>query len=148
MADILHRISIDAAPERVHELITSPDGIERWWTGHTVGGEGGGGRKLEFFFGGSDPAAVAEVTEDGPDRIVWHFIDGPPDWLDTDVTFTVRPTEEGNTTLLFSHARWRDPNEFMANCSSEWAAYLIGLKAGLEGGSFTPFPAGQVSRWS
>lgn len=35
----------------------------------------------------------------------------------------------------------------MANCSSEWDSYLIGLMVGVECGTFTPYPAGQVSRW-
>jgi len=144
MADILHRLSIDAPPERVYELIATPAGIERWWTGHTVDGDGD---KLSFSFGGPSPAACVKVTENTPEQIVWHVVEGPPDWLGTDITFILRPTGEG-TTLLFSHHGWREPDEFMANCSSEWASYLIGLKAGVEGRSFTPFPSGQVSRWA
>lgn len=147
MADILHRLSIDAAPARVRELVATPTGIEQWWTGHSVGGEAGVGGTMQMFFGGPEAAVVVKVVEDTPDRIAWHIVDGPPDWLDTDITFTFRPTDSGGTTLLFCHTRWRDPGEFMANCSSEWASYLIGLKAGLEGGNLTPFPIGQVSRW-
>jgi uncharacterized protein YndB with AHSA1/START domain len=146
MTDILHRLSIDAPPERVHELVASPAGIQRWWTGHTVGSDGGAGGRLLFSFGGPDPAAVVEVTENTPEQVVWHVLEGPPDWIGTDITFTFRPTDEG-TTLLFAHGGWREPSEFMANCSSEWASYLIGLKVGVEGGTFTPYPAGQVSRW-
>lgn len=147
MADILHRLSIDAPPGRVRELVATPAGIERWWTGHTVGGRGGAGGKLLMFFGGTDPAAVVEVAEDTPERIVWHVVDGPEDWIGTDVSFAFRPDGDG-TTLLFGHTGWRDAGEFMANCSSEWASYLIGLKAGLEGRGYTPFPIGRVSRWS
>lgn len=143
MADILHRLSIDAPPEHVHELIAAPAGIERWWTGHAVVADGA---TLQFSFGGPSPAASVEVTEDTPAQIAWHVVAGPPDWVGTDITFTLRPAGEG-TTLLFSHTGWRESSEFMANCSSEWASYLIGLKAGAEGGSFTPYPAGQVSRW-
>jgi uncharacterized protein YndB with AHSA1/START domain len=147
MADILHRFTIEAPAARVHELVANPAGIQGWWTGHAVAGQGGVGGKLSMFFGGSDPAAVMEVTEHTPGQITWHVVDGPTDWLDTDITFTFRPTDGGGTTLLFSHTGWREAGEFMANCTSEWASYLIGLKAGLEGGSFTPFPIGQVSRW-
>jgi uncharacterized protein YndB with AHSA1/START domain len=38
MADILHRISIDADPERVRELVSTKQGVEHWWTAHPVGG--------------------------------------------------------------------------------------------------------------
>jgi hypothetical protein len=147
MPDILHRLSIDRAPAHVREKIASTNGLEEWWTGHPVEGNPAVGGKLAFFFGGSDPAAVAEVVEDTDSQIVWHVIDGPPDWIDTQITFGLRPTGDGGTTLLFSHTGWKESGEFMALCSSEWASYLIGLRAGLEGRDFTPFPAGQVSRW-
>jgi uncharacterized protein YndB with AHSA1/START domain len=146
MADILHRISINASPESVRELIATKEGIEQWWTGVPVGGDASVGGNLLMYFGGPDPAAVMELVEDRPERIVWRCVDGPPDWLNTDIVFELKPTN-GGTTLLFTHADWREQNEFMANCSSEWGSYLIGIKRGLEGGAFTPFPAGQVSRW-
>jgi hypothetical protein len=39
MPDILHRITIDAPRDRVHELIATKTGLKRWWTGHPVGGD-------------------------------------------------------------------------------------------------------------
>ena len=65
MADILHRLSIDAPRDRVRELVATPAGVEQWWTGHPVRGDGGVGATMQIFFGGPDPAAVVEVTEDG-----------------------------------------------------------------------------------
>ena len=38
MPNILHRLSIDAPPERVHQLAATREGIERWWTGRPVAG--------------------------------------------------------------------------------------------------------------
>jgi hypothetical protein len=35
----------------------------------------------------------------------------------------------------------------MNHCSTRWAPYLIGMKAGLEEGAFTPFAQGEVSVW-
>ena len=147
MPDILHRLSIDAAPAAVHDRIATPHGLEEWWTGHPVEGDPAVGGKLKFFFGNPDPAAVVEVVEDTPDHIVWRVVDGSSDWIDTQLSFAFKPTDDGGTTLLFSHSGWQQTGEFMAGCSSEWASYLIGLRAGLEGRAFTPFPAGQVSRW-
>jgi uncharacterized protein YndB with AHSA1/START domain len=40
MPNILHRVSIDAPPARVHELAATREGSERWWTGHPVAGAG------------------------------------------------------------------------------------------------------------
>lgn len=38
MPDILHRISIDAQAEGVHQLIATTDGIGRWWSGRPLDG--------------------------------------------------------------------------------------------------------------
>jgi uncharacterized protein YndB with AHSA1/START domain len=80
MADILHRISIDANPERVRELVSTKQGIEDWWTAHSVGGTDRLGGTMLIYFGGNDPAAVVEVIEDASERVVWRCVEGPSDW--------------------------------------------------------------------
>jgi hypothetical protein len=42
--------------------------------------------------------------------------------------------------LSFTHGGWREPTELLHHCSTKWATFLIGLRSGLEGGSFTAFP--------
>jgi uncharacterized protein YndB with AHSA1/START domain len=145
MPDILHRFTIDAPNERVHDLIATKEGVERWWTGHANTGDA---TTLQVFFGDGDPAASFEVAEDAPERIVWRVVGGPADWVGTTVTFALRPRDDGGTTLLFTHADWREANEFMHGCSTNWGAYLTSLKAGAERGEFAAFPAGEMSRWS
>ena len=46
MPDILHRISIDAPQEHVHDLIATTDGVARWWTGRPAGRRKRGRRPL------------------------------------------------------------------------------------------------------
>ena len=46
MPNILHRLSIDAPPERVHELAATREGIQRWWTGRPVAGDDDVGGRL------------------------------------------------------------------------------------------------------
>jgi uncharacterized protein YndB with AHSA1/START domain len=148
MPDILHRLTINAPRERVHEMIATKTGIERWWSARPLeGDESVGGKLLVYFGGGTDPSAVMEVIEKGPDLVAWRCVDGPDDWRETRITFQLKPATDRETTLLFSHAGWREPTEFMSMCSTHWASYLIGLKAGLEGRDYTPFPQGEVSRW-
>jgi uncharacterized protein YndB with AHSA1/START domain len=147
MENIRHRLTIDAARKEVHEMVATKAGLERWWTAHPVGGDESVGGQLLFYFGGSDPAAIMEVVEDTPDRVAWRCVDGPADWQDTEIVYSLKPSADGATTLLFTHAGWREPSEFMHMCSTHWASYLIGLKAGLEGGGYTPWPQGEVNRW-
>lgn len=147
MPDILHRISIDAPQKRVHDLIASTDGIARWWTGRPLAGEHAVGGRFRVYFGQAEqPAAVMEVLTDTPDEVVWRVTDGPESWLDTRITFALRPAASG-TTLLFTHAGWAEASEFMSGCSTNWGAYLTSLKTGAESGAFGAYPAGEVSRW-
>ena len=52
------------------------------------------------------------------------------------------------TTVLFTHAGWREPVEFMQHCSTKWGSFLLGLKSGFEDGKATPWPNDlPVSSW-
>jgi uncharacterized protein YndB with AHSA1/START domain len=149
MPNILHRLTIDAPSDRVAELAATREGIERWWTGHAVAGEAEiGGRLAVRFSDSGGPAAVFEVLDRTPERIVWRCAEGPRDWIDTRITFALSPRGDGGTTLLFSHEGWVQENEFMHGCSTNWAAYLMSLKSGAEGQGFHAYPDGEVSRWS
>jgi uncharacterized protein YndB with AHSA1/START domain len=148
MPNILHRLTIDAPPDRVAELVASTQGIEQWWTGHPVTGDDKIGGQLSVYFSdGGAPAATFEVVERSPEQVVWRCVDGPQDWIDTRITFAPNPRPDGGTTLLFTHEGWRQENEFMNGCSTNWAAYLMSLKSGAEGHGFNAYPAGEISRW-
>lgn len=148
MANILHRLTIDAPTDRVAELVAGKDGIEQWWTGHPVAGSDAvGGRLTVHFVDPADPAAAFEVVERSADRVVWRCVDGPGSWVGTHIAFALAPRDDGGTTLLFAHSDWREENELMYGCSTNWAAYLMSLKSGAEGRGFTPFPGGEISRW-
>jgi uncharacterized protein YndB with AHSA1/START domain len=75
MADIRHRVGVDASAERVYQALATREGLARWWT-RDVRGEAEAGGKLEFFFGGPEAAAVMEVTDHGHlrglERLVHH----------------------------------------------------------------------------
>ena len=148
MPDILHRISIDADTDTVRELVSTKRGVADWWSAHPAGGTDRLCGTMEIFFGGSKPAAVMEIVEDSAERVVWRCLEGPPPWVGTEINFRLDAQKGGGTTLVFTHAGWRESSDFMAHCSMNWSAYLTSLKKGAEGEAFTPFPAGEVSRWS
>lgn len=148
MPEILHRISIDASINRVHDLIASTEGIARWWTGRPLEGAAEVGHRFSLFFGnGTDPSAVMQVVKDNPDIVTWRVERGPDSWVGTTITFDLRPHGDSGTTLLFTHAGWAETSEFMAGCTSNWGAYLTSLKNGAETGDFAAFPHGEISRW-
>ncbi|MGW7670805.1 SRPBCC family protein [Streptomyces sp. NPDC054775] len=142
-------MSIDAPPQRVHDLIAGTDGIARWWTGRPLTGEHTIGSSFGVHFGDAEqPAAVMQVLADTPDQVVWRVTDGPDTWTDTLITFTLRPSGHNSTTLLFTHANWRQAGEFMSGCSTNWGSYLTSLKTGAKSDTFAAHPAGEISRWN
>ena len=147
MADIRHRVGIAAPQEQVYEALATVDGLSSWWTSETEGDSSAGGT-LQFFFGRSEPGAVMEVDkESASDRIGWECVTGPEDWVGTKLNFDLS-SSDGETILLFTHADWREPSEFMAHCSTKWGYFLLGLKASLEGGQATPYPGDlKISNW-
>jgi uncharacterized protein YndB with AHSA1/START domain len=148
MPNILHRLTIDAPPERVHELTATKKGIQQWWTGHPVtGDEAIGGQLSVYFSDAAKPAATFEMVERSPEQVVWRCVAGPNDWIDTRITFALKPRADGGTTLLFSHEGWQQENEFMNGCSTNWGAYLTSLKSGAERQGFNAYPGGEISRW-
>jgi hypothetical protein len=139
MPDIRHRVGIAAPQHRVYERLATTNGLATFWTRHVEGDSAVGGT-LRFFFGKPEPSAVMEVVELSPDdRVRWRCVNGPQEWVGTTVTFDLK-TSDAETVLLFAHANWREPAEFMHHCSTKWATVLIGLRSGLEGGAFTAFP--------
>jgi uncharacterized protein YndB with AHSA1/START domain len=149
MPNILHRFSIDAPPEKVHQLVATREGIAQWWTGHPVAGDDnlGGEIAVHFRAPAEAPAATFAIAECRPEQVVWRCVDGPQDWIDTRITYALKPRNDGGATLLFSHEGWKQENEFMHGCSTNWAAYLMSLKSGAEGQGFNAYPGGEISRW-
>ena len=116
------------------------EGISEWWTRDGVRGESSEGSRLQFFFGQPEPAAVMEVSQLSPDgHVKWNCVDGPEEWVGTSITFDLAQ-KDVETVVMFTHADWREPAEFMAHCSARWAYFLLSLKGYLETGSGTPFP--------
>lgn len=139
MADIRHRVGIAAPAAKVYQAVATKEGVAGWWT-RDVRGDASEGGELLIYFGDAEPAAVMEVTSLEPDRHVgWRCVRGPEDWVGTNLSFRLEPAP-GETVLLFTHADWRESGELLHHCSTKWGYFLLGLKAGLEGGKATPFP--------
>ncbi len=144
MVDILHRVGITATPEKVYEALTTVEGLAAWWTTDTSGNADG---VLEFRFGdlGGFDMKVLELQPNA--RVLWEVVDGPAEWVGTTVGFEL--TQDGEwTILMFAHAGWREPVEFMNHCSTKWAIFLMSLKSLVETGSGAPHPRDvQISNW-
>jgi len=74
-----------------------------------------------------------------PRLVRWKCARGPREWIGTEVTFRLQ-RKDGETFVLFSHAKWRKPGEFMHHCSTKWATFLLSLKDWIERGEGRPAP--------
>jgi len=147
MPDILHRIGIKSSrPEDAYRALTTREGLSAWWTQDTQG-EGGVGGAFAFRFGaGGFDMTVVELEP--PKRVVWEVVDGPDEWIGTDVIWDIRQ-EGDHTVILFTHRGWGEPAEFMHHCSTKWAAFLLSLKALLETGTGRPDPDDiKIDNWN
>jgi uncharacterized protein YndB with AHSA1/START domain len=150
MADIRHRIGVYAPPEQVYEALATIEGLSRWWT-RDVRGDAEQGKRIAFYFGGDQPGAIMRVAERvSVKRVVWDCVDGPGEWVGTTLTFDIYPgPAERETVVAFTHADWREPTESMHHCSTRWAQFLLGLKTGLEGEPWHPYPdVPNISSWN
>ena len=144
MVDILHRVGITATPEKVYEALTTVDGLAGWWTTDTSGDSDS---TLKFRFGEVGGFDMKVLDLQPGKRVLWEVVDGPAEWIGTTVSFEL--IQDGEWTIvLFAHAGWREPVEFMHHCSTKWALFLMSLKALVETGTGAPHPHDvQISNW-
>jgi uncharacterized protein YndB with AHSA1/START domain len=144
MVDILHRVGITATPEKVYEALTTVDGLAAWWTTDTS--EDGDGT-VRFRFGEVGGFDMKVLDLQPGKRVLWEVLDGPAEWIGTTVSFDLAQDAEW-TIVLFAHAGWREPVEFLSHCSTKWAIFLMSLKALVETGTGAPHPRDvQISDW-
>ncbi|RPI04960.1 MAG: SRPBCC domain-containing protein [Ignavibacteriae bacterium] len=133
MPDILHRVGIKGTPDKVFEALSTIEGLCHWWTTETTGDAKKGGF-INFGF------CDMKVIESKPDELVkWECVRGPEDWIGTEVTFQLQ-NKDHQTFVIFTHARWKSPVEFMHHCSTKWATFLLSLRDWVERAEGRPVP--------
>ncbi|MBI3790574.1 MAG: SRPBCC domain-containing protein [Gemmatimonadetes bacterium] len=133
MPDILHRVGANVEPQVAYAALATIDGLAHWWTTATTGDSAIGG-VIDFGF------CRMRVERSEPGRVVqWVCVGGPDEWVGTSVSFELA-WRERETIILFKHAGWREPVEFMHHCSTKWAIFLMSLRNWLERGEGHPAP--------
>lgn len=124
MVDIIHKIGVRASLSKVYAALSTVEGVASWWTKETTGESKPGGT-VKVLFRSPTGAELGKmefkVLVLNPNQEVrWRFKAGPPEWLGTDVTFSM--SQAGDyTVILFGHRNWREAVEFTAHCSMKWA---------------------------
>lgn len=137
MPDILHDLTIEGSLESVFRSVSTPPGLNQWWT-LTSEGEPKPDALFRLNFG---PGYEwhARVTAYEPDKLIeFVMIQADPDWVHTRVRFEI--SERGNLTRLrFSHLGWSESSDHFRTSSYCWAMYLRILRRYVEMGETVPY---------
>lgn len=137
MPDILHRVGMKSpSPAATYNALTTIEGLSSWWTDDTKGNTDG---VIQFRFGPAGGFDMKVLERTPNEQLNWEVIDGPAEWIGTKVSFELKQ-EDDYTIVLFKHAGWKEPVEFMHHCSTKWATFLMSLKALVETGQGAPHP--------
>ena len=138
MFEIRHRVGISGSAEEVYQLLTTDEGLARWWTTDTHGA-GEPGSVIAFRFGDAGPDfEVVELVANR--KVVWrHRGEMPPAWMGSEISFELEPGEK-QTFVNFRHYNWAETSSFLAHCSTKWGVFMLSLKSSIETGRGQPFP--------
>ncbi len=137
MADIFHDFPINVPVGRVFDAVTTPEGLDTWWTQRSAG-KPQDGEEYELWFG-PEYDWRAKVTRCVPDsEFEVEMTRADSDWMGTRVGLRLDP--RGNSTWVqFYHTGWPSPNEHYRISCCCWAMYLRILRRSLEYGESVPY---------
>ncbi len=137
MADIVHNFPIKGSPDKVFDAISSPQGLNSWWS-DSCEATPGDGALYQFGFGpGYDWSAV--VTQWNPGKAFeLKLTAADDDWRETRVGFQLN-SSDGVTEVRFHHLGWPEANEHYQISCFCWAMYLRLLKRYVEFGEVVPY---------
>ena len=132
MADVNQELPIQATRRQVFDAVSSPAGLDVWWT-KTSTGAPVQGSEYQLGFGPEHQwrARVTHAVQDAEFELELTRADA--DWTGTRVGF--RLTDQGGTTRLeFRHTGWPAANQHYRVSCHCWAMYLRLLRRHLEHG--------------
>ncbi|MQA67193.1 MAG: SRPBCC domain-containing protein [Alphaproteobacteria bacterium] len=139
MPDILHKVGIkSSSPNDAYKALTTLEGLSGWWTTDTKGASKVGG-VIQFRFGDHGGFDMKVIELEPARRVLWQVVDGPQEWIGTNVAFDLRQDDDF-TIVLFKHQGWKAPTESMHHCSTKWGTFLMSLKSLVETGKGAPYP--------
>lgn len=137
MADIFHHFPIKASSQTIFQAISTPTGLDAWWTVRSSG-EPGIGAVYELCFG-PEYDWRAEVSRCVPNSEFELEITGAMEgWLGTHVGFSLEE-QQGVTQVRFHHTGWPEASEHFRVSNYCWAAYLRLLRRYVELGEVVPY---------
>jgi uncharacterized protein YndB with AHSA1/START domain len=137
MPDIAMQTEVATSPEDTYRALTTSDGVAGWWTDRSsVAGAVGGVDR--FHFPGAPMSWDMRVEQAEPGKLLaWHCLGGPPQWVGTDVRWTLQPIEAG-TLVLLDHEGFAEVDAMFRIVTLGWAKVVLRLNDYLATGTPNP----------
>jgi uncharacterized protein YndB with AHSA1/START domain len=137
MPDILHEFPIKVPMAKVFAAVSTPDGLDEWWTKRSTGVPVLGA-EYELWFGPEYDWRAKVVRCEPFERFELQMTIADADWLGTKVGFQFAERPSG-TRVKFHHKGWKAANEHFRVSNHCWAMYLRVLRRFLEHGESVPY---------
>ena len=132
MPDITSEFVIRAPRDAVFRAVSTPEGLDSWWTERCSGTPLPGELyRLDFGPGFCWQARVSRAADSTEFEL--QIADADADWTGTSVGFLLEPAAEG-TRVRFHHRGWRESNEHYRVSCFCWHMYLRLLRRYVETG--------------
>ncbi len=142
MADILHRITIDAGPDRVFDALTVSEGLQSWWTQDSTATPEIGSVALFKFVQGTIVFRMRVEDLIPGKKVAWSCLGDLQEWEGTRLTWELESTENGGTDLRFAHSGWNSTKGDYPRCNTTWGHLMHLLKAYAENKPVKPHFSG------
>lgn len=136
MPDIFHDFIIKASAQKVFQAVSTPQGLDAWWTKRSSGEPQVGAEYLLGFGPGYDWRAVVSRCVPGAEFEL-EMTQAHADWQGTRVALDLEQ-KEGFTQVRFLHSGWPANEHYRVSCYC-WAMYLRILKRYVEHGETVPY---------
>lgn len=137
MADIFHDFPVKAPLIRVYEAVSTPGGLDTWWTKRSAG-QPVEGSEFELWFGSEYDWRARVARAVSPAEFELEMTRADADWLGTRIGFHLNEQADA-TQVRFYHTGWPTFNEHWRISCYCWAMYLRILRRRLEHGEEVPY---------
>lgn len=123
------QFDIDADPDTIMSLLTTAEGVEKWWSRPVEGTPGEDGAQFRISFPDVPQPFEFAVEREGDRSLAWRTLAFPPWWADTTIRWRVEDREDGpGSRLVFAHEAFDPDNEIIPLITPAWARFIFGLQ--------------------
>lgn len=140
MGDYAIRAQFEAVcpPPEVMRWLDSPQGIAGWWSDTVDGAARAVGDRFHVTFPTSPVVFDLEVAALTDRAIEWHIPQNPPWWQGTTIRIELSETDNGKTTVLFTHRGFSADDPIIQVITPAWVRFIDNLVAVAESGQANP----------